>query len=340
MNNQFSNLPKNCFVIGPTGPMGPTGPQGEPGNTGVATTILGSYDSLEEFQKDHPTGYEGNAYMVEGDLYIWFPENQEWVDVGIIRGPKGDPGEMGPIGPTGAAGKDGTGVTILGNYSTEEELNRNHPQGSPGDSYLVGDNLFVWSEEENKWINVGMIRGPKGETGPQGIQGPPGPQGPQGIAGPLNIPIGFFLTTVKDLTGGSVTVLSNENLPLASKEMDTSSNYYLNSENNTIVFYKAGIYRIDFSAMIRTTNSNVISIGIKKVGENIVYAGTSVWGNSTTPTLVTGYGILNLPQEKQWLQLTNLGKDSIIIQSPSMDNLITEADVVSPAVTISIQKLQ
>ena len=69
------------------GPQGPVGPQG-PAGTGV--TILGSFDSPSELP---PTGSNGDAYLVQGDLYVW--SGTEWDNVGTIQGPEGPPGDDG-----------------------------------------------------------------------------------------------------------------------------------------------------------------------------------------------------------------------------------------------------
>ena len=135
-----------------SGPTGPTGPQGETGATG-------------------PTG-------PQGDVGPTGPAGQD----GVI-GKDGEPGATGPTGPTGAKGADGTGVTILGSYDTVEQLKAAHPTGNPGDSYLVGGYLYVWSAADNDWINVGQIQGPQGDTGPQGPQGPTGATGATGPTG-------------------------------------------------------------------------------------------------------------------------------------------------------------
>lgn len=103
------------------------------------------------------------------------------------QGPKGDKGEKGDQGVQGPKGDDGTGVTILGSFATEEELNTAHPTGSSGDSYLVNGDLYVWSDTVSGWQNVGNIKGPKGDKGDQGeqgIQGIPGEKGEQGEQGP------------------------------------------------------------------------------------------------------------------------------------------------------------
>lgn len=104
-------------------------------------------------------------------------------------GPTGPQGEPGPTGPQGEQGPAGTSVVILGSFDNYQELIEHHPTGRIGASFLVGDDLYVWSDENDVWDNVGHIRGPQGLMGPQGVkgdtglQGPEGPQGPQGEKG-------------------------------------------------------------------------------------------------------------------------------------------------------------
>jgi len=83
-------------------------------------------------------------------------------------------GSTEPSTPTcisGAKGKDGTSVNILGSYTTLEELQTAHPTGNIGDAYIIGGNLYVWSESNNVWEDVGTIQGPQGEVGPPGETG-------------------------------------------------------------------------------------------------------------------------------------------------------------------------
>lgn len=126
--------------------------------------------------------------LTNGSRYTFTVENGS-------KGSKGDRGEKGQKGDTGAQGiqgipgekgDPGTGVTILGSYSTEAGLNAAHPTGAIGDAYLVGGALYVWSSTTNRWENVGNIQGPKGDTGatgPQGATGATGATGPQGPKG-------------------------------------------------------------------------------------------------------------------------------------------------------------
>lgn len=68
----------------------------------------------------------------------------------------------GERGLQGEPGKDGTGVTILGSYATEAELIAAHPTGNAGEAYMIDGNLYVWSATENRWVNVGNIKGEDG----------------------------------------------------------------------------------------------------------------------------------------------------------------------------------
>ena len=85
---------------------------------------------------------------------------------------------MGPTGPAGSS------ISILGSYDNLSDLINEHPTGNIGDGYIVGDDLYVWSLNEDKWINVGTIKGPTGPAGPQGIRGLTGEVGAQGPTGP------------------------------------------------------------------------------------------------------------------------------------------------------------
>ena len=59
----------DSIVPGPTGPTGSTGPQG----TGL--NILGSFAEVGLLP---PSGSVGDAYLVDGDLYVWDDVNSEW----------------------------------------------------------------------------------------------------------------------------------------------------------------------------------------------------------------------------------------------------------------------
>lgn len=93
------------------GPQGEKGTDGAPGKDGTGVTILGSFDSIETLKAEHPTGNAGDAYLVNGHLYVWDTVGSDWKDVGTIQGPKGDKGEPGINGKDGTNGVNGLGWT-------------------------------------------------------------------------------------------------------------------------------------------------------------------------------------------------------------------------------------
>ncbi|GEM_PF-1846656 len=49
---------------------------------GTGIQILGEYETIGELESAHPTGNQGDAYLVNGVLYIWDIDNNEWFSVG------------------------------------------------------------------------------------------------------------------------------------------------------------------------------------------------------------------------------------------------------------------
>ena len=164
---------------GPTGPTGPTGPKGDTGTTGT-TGPQGPAGPTGPKGDTGTTGTQGiqGIQGAKGDTGTTGATGP--------TGPQGDigpTGPQGPTGPTGPKGADGTGVTILGSYATEGDLNAAHPSGNAnGDAYIVAGNLFVWNG--TIFENVGVIQGPQGDIGPAGPTGPQGPKGDIGLTGP------------------------------------------------------------------------------------------------------------------------------------------------------------
>lgn len=100
---------------GPTGGAGPTGPagaQGIQGLQGTAGTIDGTYASLILLEADHPythgvdpvTKWQGESYLVGGNLYVWSIHTESWENVGNIAGPQGIQGVQGDKGDPGTPG--------------------------------------------------------------------------------------------------------------------------------------------------------------------------------------------------------------------------------------------
>ena len=41
-----------------------------------------SYASLDELISTHPTGFPGQTYLVNGDVYVWIGDTNAWINVG------------------------------------------------------------------------------------------------------------------------------------------------------------------------------------------------------------------------------------------------------------------
>lgn len=143
-----------CYnsIVGPTGP------------SGKGLEIKGTYNSLEELEKDFPKGNIGDTYVINGKLYIWDVNQNAWTNIGTVQGPKGD-SEVLKIRDTitGEAGSDAQVIDTK--TGLEHILDFVIPKGDTGEKGVKGD------------------KGDKGEKGDVGPIGPTGPIGP--MAQPL-----------------------------------------------------------------------------------------------------------------------------------------------------------
>ena len=146
--------------------IGPPGPQGPKGDPGDSYTVKGLYATLSALKAAHPTGSEGDAWFVgtsdSNVVYQWDVDQESWVNVGALKGPKGDTGDTGPQGPNGPQGEKG-------------DTGPQGPKGEKGDAFTYSD----FTVEQ-----LAALKGEKGDTGPQGPKGDIGETGPQGERGP------------------------------------------------------------------------------------------------------------------------------------------------------------
>ncbi|SPU38232.1 Uncharacterised protein [Lysinibacillus capsici] len=77
--------------------------KGEKGEQGTGVRILGT---LSDESSLPSIGEPGDAYLINGDLYVWSDTTNDWTNVGTIKGPKGDIGPQGPQGEQGPPGQD------------------------------------------------------------------------------------------------------------------------------------------------------------------------------------------------------------------------------------------
>lgn len=68
--------------------------KGQDGADGTSFVIKGMFATLDELMSAHPAGSAGDAYAVgtaeSNTTYLWDVDQQAWVDVGSIKGDKGD----------------------------------------------------------------------------------------------------------------------------------------------------------------------------------------------------------------------------------------------------------
>lgn len=66
---------------------------------GTSVSIKGSVESVDDLPV---TGENGDAYLVNGSLYVW--DGEQFTNAGDIKGPKGDPGPPGTTSWSGIGG--------------------------------------------------------------------------------------------------------------------------------------------------------------------------------------------------------------------------------------------
>ncbi len=321
LNNALSEMKKQkccCpkYVLGATGP---TGPQGEPG---ISETILVSNTrTLDPSENAAVIDIKNNqTHMLEFDI------------------PRGRDGAIGPTGPTGPAG---TSITILGSYDSIDQLQAENPNGNLGDGYLVGDDLYVWSDNENSWANVGTIKGPTGPAGPQGIEGPTGPAGPQKISA------AYFVSFEDNYPSDGLEIREGERLPIMRKELDTGNICEYDPNDNTIQFNKEGYYKISFTvnAYVPYFNTSFdskidfIAIGFELAGTNVPFVGDSQWATLGAPIKLFGQGIITVDNIANAYELINLSKRSIFLKTPNLKDTNTGSYFINAPVTIIVEYL-
>ena len=204
-------------VIGKEGPQGPQGAQGAKGDTGAKGEDGAKGETGER-------GHQGNqgpqgAQGAKGDTGA----------KGEI-GDRGYQGNQGPQGAQGANGKDGTSVTILGTFESEDQLPID--SNNNGDGYIIDGNLYVWTGFE--WKNVGKIEGPQGAQGPQGASGSIDEESIIQIKDEI-------INTVKLTNGAGISIIDNQVNVLIENSDNENRNYLVINENNELSVETIGL---------------------------------------------------------------------------------------------------
>ena len=83
-------------------------------NQNTDGTLLDKDDKVIE-------GKEGDAWLVDADLYVYVGE-RTWHYAGNIKGPRGEPGMPGAAGAPGEPGSDGVGITSIESRNTSGRI--------------------------------------------------------------------------------------------------------------------------------------------------------------------------------------------------------------------------
>lgn len=125
-HNDWKNVGEIAGPQGIPGEQGMRGAQGPAGPAGPVGTILGSYVSLEDLEREHPVGNQGDAFLVGGDLYVWNENSNTWDKVGNIMGPEGPQGPAGTLEPgqelfSVSARTESANITYQGNLEFKSD---------------------------------------------------------------------------------------------------------------------------------------------------------------------------------------------------------------------------
>lgn len=110
--------------------------KGSKGADGTSITIK---DTLSDTSKLPATGTEGDAYIINGDLYVW--NGSKWENVGQIKGEKGDKGDDGSAGNYTELRFAKNGYTTFPPSLSRSSLN---PSGWTTTTPFVGSAEYLW----------------------------------------------------------------------------------------------------------------------------------------------------------------------------------------------------
>lgn len=110
--------------------------KGSKGADGTSITIKGT---LSDTSKLPATGTEGDAYIINGDLYVW--NGSKWENVGQIKGEKGDKGDDGSAGNYTELRFAKNGSTTSPPSLSKSSLN---PSGWTMTTPSVGSAEYLW----------------------------------------------------------------------------------------------------------------------------------------------------------------------------------------------------
>ena len=175
-------------ATGPAGPPGADGADGADGEDGTSFTVLGVVEETSDLGEIY-VGETGDAFLVNSTVHIHVWSGSEWIDLGDISGPQGQPGEPGPEGAAGAEGPSGAdGLYALIESTPLSIGSAGCPMGGNEVSVGVDDdgdgNLDPLEVDQTLYVCNGM----------NGIDGNDGADGADGADGSLPVMMEMVIT--------------------------------------------------------------------------------------------------------------------------------------------------
>ena len=200
---------------------------------------------------------------------------------------------------------------------------------------MVDGDLYVWSDTENKWVNVGKVQGPKGD------------KGDKGDSGPESIRAAYLVTFNNGTTYDGLAVNTNERLPIDRKELDSSNLVTLDSNEETIKFNEIGYYKISFIVSSRVLETDpgfnpkndFISIGFRLTNTDNIYVGGSKWVYNDEYITISSQGIISVENTDNIYELVNVGNQTIFLNTPDLNDIESNSYFTNALVNIVIEYL-
>ena len=155
-----------------------------------------------------------------------------------------------------------------------------------------------------------------------------------------NVILDFYIPKGND----GIEVKIMRDIPISSKEIGNKNIVTLN--NNKIKFNKVGHYKIFFKVNAYVKKDNVfdpskdfVAIGFKPNDSDNIYVGASNFISDEMPKEISGDGIVAVVDPSNLYSLVNLGKKSIYLKTPDLNNINSDFYFVNFPVLITIEYL-
>lgn len=200
---------------------------GKDGVDGTSVTIKGSYNTLAELQAAHPTGQDGDAYMVGTDLYVW--NGSAWENVGQIQGPQGPAGTSVTVSSIQYGVSNSASTTPSWSTTVPTSIDKgkwlwvktNYSNGSSsitksyvGTDGTDGTSVYVQSSSKVDGVTTIVLASSDGTTSTiriaDGEDGATGQRGPAGANGESNYIHTAWANSADGTTDFSTTVSANK----------------------------------------------------------------------------------------------------------------------------------